>query len=116
MLFRAIATELKEKTIVNGSIYKFSVKKGYDNHYVLAYLLSKSGQLQKQQNLANSIISYLSLECINNLRFLLYLVGKQKLIGEKYRTYVEQNKSKQLIQEAKNDVENLIEGNFSMKE
>lgn len=113
----AIATELKEKTIVNGSIYKFSVKKGYDNHYVLAYLLSKSGQLQKQQNLANSIISYLSLECINNLKVPIISSGKQKLIGEKYRTYVEQiNKSKQLIQEAKNDVGDLIEGNFSMKE
>ncbi len=40
---------------------------------------------------------------------------KQQIIGGKYKAYVEQmNKSKQLIQEAKQDVEDLIEGNFDM--
>lgn len=111
----AIATELKNKTIVNGSIYKFSVKKGFNNYYILAYLLSKSGQLQKQQNLANSIISYLSIDCINNLNVPVISMEKQQIIGGKYKAYVEQmNKSKQLIQEAKQDVEDLIEGNFDM--
>jgi len=111
----AIATELKNKTIVNGSIYKFSVKKGFNNYYILAYLLSKSGQLQKQQNLANSIISYLSIDCINNLKVPVVSMEKQQIIGGKYKAYVEQmNKSKQLIQEAKQDVEDLIEGNFDM--
>jgi type I restriction enzyme S subunit len=78
--------------------------------------LSKSGQLQKQQNLANSIISYLSLDCINNLRIPVLSVEKQEIIGQKYKNYVEMEyKSKQLFQEAKNYVEDLIEGSFSMK-
>lgn len=111
----AIATELKNKTIVNGSIYKFSVNKGINNYYILAYLLSKSGKLQKRQNLANSIISYLSIDCINNLKVPVVSIEKQQIIGGKYKAYVEQmNKSKQLIQEAKQDVEDLIEGNFDV--
>lgn len=112
----AIASKLNKKTIVNGSIYKFSVKKKFNNYYILAYLLSKSGQLQKQQNLANSIISYLSLDSINKLQIPILSTEKQEIIGGKYKNYVAMvNESKQLIQEAKNDVEALIEGNLSMK-
>lgn len=111
----AIAEKFKYKTIVNGSVYKFSVKKEFNNYYILAYLLSESGQLQKQQNLANSIISYLSIDCINNLQIPILSKEKQRVIADKYRMYVEYiHKSKQLIQEAKKDVEDLIEGNFDI--
>lgn len=112
----AVISSHNKKIIINGSIYRFSVKKNFNSYYILAYLLSESGQLQKQQNLANSIISYLSLDCINNLKIPVLTTEKQEIIGEKYKTYIEMvYKSKQLIQEAKQDVKDLIEGNFRMQ-
>lgn len=111
----AIIQKLENKKIVNGSIYKFSVKKGFNNYYILAYLLSDSGQLQKQQNLANSIISYLSINCIKNLNIPILPKEKQQIIGDKYNAYVDNiQETKYLIQQAKQDVEDLIEGNFDM--
>lgn len=111
----AIAENIKNRTIINGSVFKFSLKEGFNNYYVLAYLLSQSGQLQKKQNLANSIISYLSIDCINDLQIPILNKEKQDVIGDKYRMYVQKyGESKQLIQEAKQDVEDLIEGNFNM--
>lgn len=113
----AIAENIKNKTIVNGSIFKFSVKEEFDNYYILGYLLSQSGQLQKKQNLANSIISYLSIECINNLVIPVLIKEKQVIIGDKYRKYVHYIiESKELIQQAKQDVEDLIECNFDMSQ
>lgn len=111
----AVAENIRNKTIINGSIFKFSVKKEFNNYYVLGYLLSQSGQLQKKQNLANSIISYLSIACINELQIPILNKEKQDIIGEKYRRYVQTFiKSKELIKEAKQYVEDLIEGNFDM--
>ncbi|MUL33942.1 restriction endonuclease subunit S [Priestia megaterium] len=111
----AIVEEITDKQIVNGSIYRFSIKEGFNNYYVLAYLLSESGQLQKQQNLANSIISYLSLESIKNLKIPIIPEKKQQIIGDMYKKYVEHVRmSKYLIQQAKQDVENLLEGNLNM--
>ncbi|MCW6078094.1 restriction endonuclease subunit S [Clostridium sporogenes] len=111
----AVVENVKNKTIVNGSIFKFSVKEEFNNYYILGYLLSQSGQLQKKQNLANSIISYLSIDCINKLGIPILGKEKQNIIGEKYRMYVQNClKSKELIKEAKQDIEDLIEGNFYM--
>lgn len=111
----AIAENIENRTIVNGSIFKFSVKDEFYNYYILAYLLSESGQLQKKQNLANSIISYLSIDSINSLMIPILDTEKQKKIGRNYRMYVQKDMEvKQLIQEAKKDVEDLIEGNFDM--
>lgn len=111
----AVVENIKNKIIVNGSIFKFSVKEEFNNYYVLGYLLSQSGQLQKKQNLANSIISYLSIECINKLQIPILSKEKQNIIGEKYRMYVQNFiKSKEIIKEAKQDIEDLIEGDFDM--
>ncbi|MEC2078710.1 restriction endonuclease subunit S, partial [Metabacillus fastidiosus] len=64
----AIVIDNITEAIVNGSIYKFSVKEEFNNFYVLAILQSLIGDLQKEKYGANSVISYLSLDVIQNLR------------------------------------------------
>ncbi|SKB72957.1 type I restriction enzyme, S subunit [Acetoanaerobium noterae] len=111
----AISENIEGKMIVNGSIFKFTVKPQYNNYFILAYLDSLSGQLQKKQSLANSIISYLSIDYINNLLIPVIDKNMQDDIGNKFKESNEKFlKSKQLLGEAKKDVEDLIEGNFDM--
>lgn len=108
-----IINNVRKKMIVNGSIFRFSVREDFNNYYILAYLLCISGQLQKKQNLANSIISYLSIDSINNLLVPIIDRDIQNRIGEmflKYQEYLEE--SSRAIEEAKKEIELLIEGTF----
>ncbi|MEC2078586.1 hypothetical protein, partial [Metabacillus fastidiosus] len=99
------------EAIVNGSIYKFSVKEEFNNFYVLAILQSLIGDLQKEKYGANSVISYLSLDVIQNLQIPVLDQSIQKEIGGKLKSYVlNQLEARSLIISAKYDIESLIEG------
>lgn len=103
------------EAIVNGSIYKFRVKDEINPYYIATYLMSFMSELQKDQHGANSIISYLSKSILND--FLVPIPEKeiQDEIGNKIKKYQEKiYKSKQLIEETKQDVEDLIEGNLEI--
>jgi hypothetical protein len=53
--------------LLNGSIYRLTLKSKAVAGYVIAVLLSEFGDLQKKRAAANSIISYLSLDFLNAL-------------------------------------------------
>lgn len=109
----AIVPNSVTEGIVNGSIYKFSVKEEYNNYYILAVLQSLVGELQKEKHGANSVISYLSLDVINKLQIPVLTKSTQDTIGSKLERYViNLLKAKKLVEEAKQDLEYLIEGNF----
>ncbi|MCZ0755598.1 restriction endonuclease subunit S [Anoxybacillus sp. J5B_2022] len=109
----AIVPDIKTNAIVNGSIFRFRVKNDFNNFYILSVLQSIIGSLQKEQHGANSVISYLSLDVINNLKIPVIDIEKQNEIGDKLKKFVENNmKAKNLIKSAKQDVEDLIEGKF----
>ncbi|MCY9363774.1 restriction endonuclease subunit S [Bacillus spizizenii] len=99
--------------IVNGSIYKFSVKEEFNNYYILAILQSLIGQLQKEKHGANSVISYLSLDVIQSLQIPVLTKSIQDKIGSNLERYViNLLEAKKLVKNAKQDVGSLIEGNF----
>lgn len=109
----AIVPAIKTNAIVNGSIFRFRVKSDFNNFYILSVLQSLIGSLQKEQNGANSVISYLSLDVINNLKIPVIDIEKQNEIGDKLKKFVENNmRAKNLIKSAIQDVEDLIEGKF----
>lgn len=109
----AIVPAIKTNAIVNGSIFRFRVKSDFNNFYILSVLQSLIGSLQKEQHGANSVISYLSLDVINNLKIPVIDIEKQNEIGDKLEKFVENNmRAKNLIKSAKQDVEDLIEGKF----
>lgn len=109
----AIVPDIKTNAIVNGSIFRFRVKNDFNNFYILSVLQSIIGSLQKEQHGANSVISYLSLDVINNLKIPVIDIEKQNEIGDKLKKFVENNmKAKNLIKSAKQDIEDLIEGKF----
>lgn len=109
----AIVHEDIYEAIVNGSIYKFSVKDEFNNYYILAILQSLIGELQKEKYGANSVISYLSLDVIQNLQIPVLDRSIQDQIGAKLERFVQsQIEAKMLIKSANFDVESLIEGTF----
>jgi type I restriction enzyme S subunit len=113
----AIVPDNITEGIVNGSIYKFSVKEEFNNFYILAILQSLIGELQKEKYGANSVISYLSLDVIHNLQIPVLDKSIQDQIGGKLERYVQnQIEARKLIKSAKLDVESLIEGTFDESE
>ena len=104
------------EAIVNGSIYKFKVKDNINPYYSSAFLMSPMCELQKEQNGANSIINYLSKDIIKSIIIPLPSKKIQDNIGNKIKRYQEKiYRSRYLIKEAKQDVEDLIEGKFTME-
>ncbi|MYL47645.1 hypothetical protein GLV94_18560 [Virgibacillus halodenitrificans] len=110
----AIVPDSVNEGIVNGSIYKFSVKEEFNNYYILAILQSLIGELQKEKHGANSVISYLSLDVIQNLKIPVLKKSIQDNIGGNLEKYVNNLiEAKQLVKNAKKDIESLIEGTFN---
>lgn len=84
--------------------------------YLLTFLKTKFGQLQIKQGITGATNRHLGLEDIASIKVPVIDIDKQKLIHDKIlKSIKNENKSKQLIEEAKQDVEDLIEGNLEIE-
>jgi type I restriction enzyme S subunit len=97
--------------LVNGSVYRMTLRNEIDAGYVLAVLLSPLGVLQKRRAAANNIISYLSVDFLDALQIPRLSDVEEREIGDCIRFYSDGIiKSKQLLAMAIADVEYLIDG------
>lgn len=76
-----VPDDFPEKVLVTGSLYKMSVNKKINKHYLLAYLISKYGVAFKERYKTNLLISFVSKED-------LYRIPIPKL-GEKFQQKIE---------------------------
>jgi type I restriction enzyme S subunit len=105
----AICPKAFEGCLVNGSLYRMTLKEDVDAFYVLALLLSPIGVLQKKRAAANSVISYLSVDFLYDLLIPRLSSEEESNIGQLIRSYTERvYQARSAIQQAKADVEALI--------
>ena len=84
-------------------------------YYLSLYLNSYFGYLSLDTISTQATVKYINNELLGEIEIPLIDIDIQLIIEEKIARYKNKiNKSKQLIQEAKQDVEDLIEGNFDM--
>jgi len=106
----AICPPYADGWLVNGSIYRMSLDEDVSATYVLAVLLSPLGELQKKRAAANSIISYLSLDFLNQLQIPRLSPEEEQEISSSIGLYSEATmKMRELIIKSKSDVEALID-------
>ncbi|MCB1064563.1 MAG: hypothetical protein KDN20_16800 [Verrucomicrobiae bacterium] len=97
--------------LVNGSIYRMTVTDDIDPYYLASFLVSTTGVLQKRRAAANSVISYLSVDFLNDLRIPRLEEEEEVAIASEFRSFVRHtSESRKLVVQAKKDVEALIEG------
>jgi len=83
--------------------------------YLLTFLKTKFGQLQIKQGITGATNRHLGLEDIAAIKVPIIDIDKQKSIHDKIlKSIKNENQSKQLIEEAKQDVEDLIEGDLEI--
>lgn len=105
----AICPKAFEGCLVNGSLYRMTLKEDVDAFYVLALLLSPIGVLQKKRAAANSVISYLSIDFLYDLLIPRLSSEEESNIGQLLRSYTGKvYQARSAIQQAKADVETLI--------
>lgn len=101
----------EREAIVNGSVYKFSVREPNDPYYVCAFLSSPFGLKQKLRAIANTGISYNDQDAIRNIRVALPDPSTQNSIGDMIRKSSEnQTQAESLMASANADVDALIDG------
>jgi hypothetical protein len=101
--------------LLNGSIYRMTLKAEVDPGYVIAVLLSEFGDLQKKRAAANSIISYLSLDFLNALVIPRANPSTEAEIGSHVRSYQQSvTDSVALTKAAQADIERLIAGKLDV--
>lgn len=85
-------------------------------HYLSLYLNSEIGKALLNRESTRATVKYINNTLLKNIKVLVVDKEVQNEIEEKMIKYKNKfNKSKQLIEEAKQDVEDLIEGNLEME-
>lgn len=110
-----VPNEIPNKAITNRRIAKITLHQPALSYYVARFLNSKFGKVQLLRETAGGVQKNLRLEDISKLLIPIPnsdIVNRTNDLMEKKARYL--NQSRKLIQQAKLDVENLIEGNFDM--
>lgn len=110
-----VPDEIPDKAITNRRIAKVTLNNPKLAHYIALFLNSEYGFVQLQRETTGGVQKNLRLEDITKVKIPLpkeeYIKEFTVKVKEKIRLL---NKFKKLIQEAKQDVEDLIEGNFDI--
>lgn len=107
-----IAYVLKEAVegIISGGIMRLKVSEGIDSEYLALCISSLIGQMQAERDAGGSIISHWKPEQIKNLLIPILPKDTQEKIAELVRrSHEARKKSKELLEEAKRTVEEMIE-------
>jgi type I restriction enzyme S subunit len=102
------------------SFGSFMIKLGIDTrlwnpYYIAAFLNSYWGKWQIARLQNGAVQQNINMQEIGRIMISIVTKENQDNIGESIKNYINQKRqSKQLIKEAKQDVEDLIEGNFDM--
>lgn len=107
-----IAYVIKEplEGIISGGVLDLKVKDKIESEYLALCISSIVGQWQAQRDAGGSIISHWKPEQVKNLIIPILPTGKQKEIAELVRkSHTARKKSKELLEEAKRKVEQMIE-------
>ncbi len=110
-----IYNERGEKILLNQNAIRLRIKDKYDSYYVDMLIKSKYFQNLLKYSLYQSVQPFISLEFLNKVEIPIIDDDLVEKISKLYSQNLSNlYLSKQLIQEAKQDVEDLIEGNFDM--
>jgi len=104
---------LKEKVegIVSGGIMRLKVKEDIDAEYLTLCVNSLVGQMQIERDSGGSIIEHWKPAQIKNLQIpVLPKSVQQKIADFVHQSHESRKKAKQLLEEAKQKVEKIIEG------
>ena len=107
-----IAYVVKESVegIISGGILDLKVKENIESEYLALCISSIVGQWQAQRDAGGSIIAHWKPEQIRNLLIPVLPMEKQKEIAELVKkSHEARKKSKELLEEAKRRVEEMIE-------
>lgn len=110
-----VPNKIPEKAITNRRIAKVTLKQAELAYYIAMFLNSEYGKMQLIRETTGGVQKNLRLEDITRV----HIPIPDKKIIDKISNYIENsmmclNRSRLLIQEAKEDIEDLIEGNFDM--
>jgi type I restriction enzyme S subunit len=113
--FSAVVPEHINEFKVNPTIAVIRPKDYVNSYYLATYLNSTLCRLQMDRLGQTSTRPQLNLSEVKTIKVVIPLKEIQEEIEYMVKDYIsKEQKSKQLIQEAKQDVEDLIEGNFDM--
>ena len=112
----AVVDDKKEGYAFGSFIIKLVVdKENWNPYYISAFLNSFWGKWQIERQKNGSVQQNINLQEIERLMIPIFDLDKQKIFEKLIKEYIDKKtNSEQLIQEAKQDVEDLIEGNFEM--
>lgn len=106
-----------EKATMGQNVTRIKLKNTINKYYFLCYINSHISRLLMKRETNAGLQPNLTNENIKLLKVPILNKNIQDEIGNKILQFINNvSNSKQLIEEAKQDVENLIEGNFSVKE
>lgn len=109
-----VACVLRGKTegVVSGGVMRLKVKEKIDTEYLALCINSLVGQLQVERDAGGSIIAHWKPEQIKQVQIPVLPEKTQQKIAELVReSHEARTKAKQLLEEAKHKVEELIESN-----
>lgn len=109
----AIVEEYDVGIFISDNIIDLSIEDKIPKRYVSFYLNSKYGKLMIERWNKGAVQPVINYQSINKFKIPILEKYKMERIDECIVSWKEKNKlSKQLIQQAKQDIEDLIEGNF----
>lgn len=110
-----VPQEIPEKAITNRRIAKVTLKDPEKAYYIAMFLNSEYGKMQLIRETTGGVQKNLRLEDINNINIPVPDEKTIKVISDCIKIKVDLlQRSRSLIEEAKQDIEDLIEGNFDM--
>lgn len=112
----AMAVSKKDEIgIISSEVFKLKIKNNWDADYLAYYLNSEFGKKQFNQYSTGSTMKGINQQNIVEIIIPYIIYNQQTEIGDLVRLIKnKRDQSKKIIQEAKQDVEDLIEGNFDM--
>ncbi len=110
----SIVPEYIEKANINQALVRLRLK-NINNYYFMFVANSNLGRMLSSRQANGAVQLNLNREEVGNILVPILNDNIQATIGNKIERYIQTLKeSKKLVQEAKQDVEDLIEGNFDM--
>jgi type I restriction enzyme S subunit len=106
---------------INEHIFKITLKKSYNPHYVFFYLLSNFGQKQIERLMSGAAQKGITLDAVKQIEIIIPDSGTQDKIAEmimKRKTELRsaEEEAKRVIRLAKKQVEDIIERNFKVNQ
>lgn len=80
-----VPSAIPKNLMISGSLYKATISKKMDAHYVFAYLKSAHGQLLKGRLTSNTIINYIGKDDLYSIPLLVAAPQAQRYLGDKVR-------------------------------